>query len=528
MRRIRAPVAPVRPRCEVTGRSQARRGDPAACAACLTLQAARRPPRRPRRDRGARRSARRSRSAASPTRPATPAPPCTAARPKNVIFFLGDGMGDQEVTAARYYQYGAAGHLNLDRLPFTGFQTTWSVKPGDGAATSPTTTPTRPPPARCGRPAQKTIDERISQGPSSAIDVPGKNLPTVLEQAQKAGQEDRQRVDGRDHRRDAGGARLAHLAAWLPGPDGHRQTCPRRRRRPRAASARSPSRPSTTASTSSLGGGRNRFAQTITRRPRRPARRSSSPPRARATPRSTTAAGLAAATRSDQPLLGLFTAGNMTTEWNGPVATRGDGTPAQRCMTDNRPANEPSLPAMTKKAIDLLEGDRDGFFLQVEGASIDKQDHAANACAQIGETDRVRQRDRRRAGLPAHASRHADRRHRRPRAHEPDRRRGHERHRQPDRLLEQPSPSRRPDAARHLRHGGRRDAARRLRRASSTPAPWCPICAAGPRRRRGARHDRPHGPVRGPRRRARTPLATGSVGAGPRTDRPANRWVDRA
>ena len=41
---------------------------------------------------------------------------------------------------------------------------------------------------------------------------------------------------------------------------------------------------------------------------------------------------------------------------------------------------------MTKKAIELLEGDRDGFFLQVEGASIDKQDHAANACGQIGET----------------------------------------------------------------------------------------------------------------------------------------------
>ena len=27
-----------------------------------------------------------------------------------------------------------------------------------------------------------------------------------------------------------------------------------------------------------------------------------------------------------------------------------------------------------------------GFFLQVEGASIDKQDHATNACGQIGET----------------------------------------------------------------------------------------------------------------------------------------------
>ena len=120
---------------------------------------------------------------------------------------------------------------------------------------------------------------------------------------------------------------------------------------------------------------------------RTPARRSSSPPRARATPRSTTRAGLARCEPLGPPLLGLFNAGNMTTEWNGPVATRGDGTPAQRCTTDNRPANEPSLPAMTH------EGDRParratatGFFLQVEGASIDKQDHAANACAQIGET----------------------------------------------------------------------------------------------------------------------------------------------
>ena len=42
---------------------------------------------------------------------------------------------------------------------------------------------------------------------------------------------------------------------------------------------------------------------------------------------------------------------------------------------------------MTTKAIDLLdEAQRKGFFLQVEGASIDKQDHAANACGQIGET----------------------------------------------------------------------------------------------------------------------------------------------
>src|SRR3546814_8415187 len=41
---------------------------------------------------------------------------------------------------------------------------------------------------------------------------------------------------------------------------------------------------------------------------------------------------------------------------------------------------------MTQKAIDLLKVNDNGFFLQVEGASIDKQDHAANACGQIGET----------------------------------------------------------------------------------------------------------------------------------------------
>jgi len=42
---------------------------------------------------------------------------------------------------------------------------------------------------------------------------------------------------------------------------------------------------------------------------------------------------------------------------------------------------------MTSKAISLLDAKHSkGFFLQVEGASIDKRDHAADACGQIGET----------------------------------------------------------------------------------------------------------------------------------------------
>ena len=49
-----------------------------------------------------------------------------------------------------------------------------------------------------------------------------------------------------------------------------------------------------------------------------------------------------------------------------------------------------SLADFTDKALDLLQANpksEKGFFLQVEGASIDKQDHNANACGQIGETD---------------------------------------------------------------------------------------------------------------------------------------------
>ena len=89
------------------------------------------------------------------------------------------------------------------------------------------------------------------------------------------------------------------------------------------------------------------------------------------------------------PVLGLFTSGNMTTEFAPLIAapTPGAGGPDYRCQEGNRPANEPSLAAMTSKALSLLDRDnRRGFFLQVEGASIDKRDHASDVCGQIGET----------------------------------------------------------------------------------------------------------------------------------------------
>jgi alkaline phosphatase/streptomycin-6-phosphatase len=101
------------------------------------------------------------------------------------------------------------------------------------------------------------------------------------------------------------------------------------------------------------------------------------------------AVGLAAV-QSGQRVLGLFNDGNMSLEWGGELALPFPGSGPQSCIEQQRPANEPSLAVMTRKAIQLLDRSNSGkggrgFFLQVEGASIDKQDHAANPCGQIGE-----------------------------------------------------------------------------------------------------------------------------------------------
>ena len=302
------------------------------------------------------------------------------AKPKNVILFIGDGMGDSEVTSARYYQYGARGRLNVDKLPVTGFQTHWSVKPDGKPDYAPDSAST----GTMWATGEKTIDERISQGPSAAEKIPGKNLATILEKAQKAGKK-----TGNVSTAEITDATPAVLNSHISlrgcqGPADTDKTCASESKKAGGLGSIAEQTVDHKVDVV-LGGGRNRFAQTITGGPGTGKTVEQYATQNKGYTEVNDAAGLAAAKRSDRPLLGLFTGGTMTTEWTGPQATLGEGTPAQKCKTDNRPANEPSLPAMTKKAIDLLEGDRDGFFLQVEGASIDKQDHAANACGQIGE-----------------------------------------------------------------------------------------------------------------------------------------------
>lgn len=73
------------------------------------------------------------------------------------------------------------------------------------------------------------------------------------------------------------------------------------------------------------------------------------------------AAGLAAAPKN-KPVLGLFNASHMT------------------YMADRKPdSTEPTLTDMTAQAIDRLKADKDGFYLMVEGGRIDHAHHEGRA-----------------------------------------------------------------------------------------------------------------------------------------------------
>jgi alkaline phosphatase/streptomycin-6-phosphatase len=301
--------------------------------------------------------------------------------PDNVIFFLGDGMGTQEITAARYYQ-GVHNSLNVDRMPFTGFDTTWSVKPGAGPNYLPDYDPDSASTGTMWATGRKTIDERISQGPSSAENVPGTNLKTVLELAQKRGM-----MVGDVSTAEITDATPAVLASHISlrgcqGPS-NMAACPSETKAAGGLGSIAEQEVDHEVDVL-LGGGRGRFEQKITGGSDS-GKTVIESAQGKGYQYVTNASGLAAVPNAHKPVLGLFSSGNMSLEWTGPAASLGKGNAPAPCNENQSPANEPSLSAMTSKAIDLLENKK-GFFLQGEGASIDQQDHATNACGQLGET----------------------------------------------------------------------------------------------------------------------------------------------
>jgi alkaline phosphatase len=295
---------------------------------------------------------------------------------RNVILFIGDGMGDSEITLARNYALGASGRLALDALPLTGAYTTYSVQ--ESHPTLPDYVPDSAATGTAWATGNKTSNGRISTSPGS-----GRDLKTVLEMAQERGYRTGDVTTA--ELTDATPAVLAaHVASRTCQGPADMKSCPQNLKSAGGQGSIAEQEVDHQVDVL-LGGGYSRFEQPTEAGPL--VLQSAITHGYRIV---TAAAGLEYAVPG-QRLLGLFARGNMTTEWIGSEALPYPANVAsgQVCTEGHRPENEPSLAQMTTKAIELLEqpaASGPGFFLQVEGASIDKQDHNANPCAQIGET----------------------------------------------------------------------------------------------------------------------------------------------
>jgi alkaline phosphatase len=289
-------------------------------------------------------------------------------------------MGDSEITSARNYQYGADGRLpGIDALPLTGQYTTFSLTK-DGKVDYVTDSAASGTGWATGT---KSYDGAIS------VDIRGKAHKTLLELAKAKGLRTGD-VSTAELQDATPAVQISHVTARsCYGPVVTSTTCPTNALenggRGSITEQLLKTRPDVT-----LGGGAATFSEVA-----KAGRWKDKTLLEQADDRGfrvvKTASQLDAVSFADQnrPLLGLFTDGNFPVRWAGPAATPdGATTPGVRCTPNPlRTSATPKLASMTTKAIKLLDRKKadKGFFLQVEGASIDKQDHAANACGQIGE-----------------------------------------------------------------------------------------------------------------------------------------------
>jgi alkaline phosphatase len=305
---------------------------------------------------------------------------------KNVIILIGDGMGDSEITVARNYLQGAGGFFaGLDALPLTGQMTHYSV---DRATGKPDYTPDSAATGTAWATGTKTYDNAIS------VDRTGAAKQTLLEWAKKSG-----RATGdvtTSEIQDATPAvEVSHISQRsCYGPVATTKTCPEAALENGGRGSISEqllnTRPDVT-----FGGGSTTFAEKATAG-KYAGKTLEEQARARGFTYLTAKNQLDAVTRADQdaPVLGLFAPGNLPVKFAPLLATAtGASGEARSCSVNPDFAAVPDLKSMTGKAIDLLSqsrsGKKQGFFLQVESASIDKQDHAANPCGQIGETGQL-------------------------------------------------------------------------------------------------------------------------------------------
>lgn len=291
--------------------------------------------------------------------------------PKNVIFFLGDGLGMTTMTAARIYKAGEDGELTIDTLPETAFIKTYS---NDAQVTDSA------PSMAAYMTGVKMNNEVVSMtSDTSAYDkntfasyvsgadssCPNSNngsaVPTLLEKAKAAGLA-------------TGVVTTTRITHATPATT-YAHICHRDGENAIAAQL-VPNGSGYNAALGSgvdviLGGGLAHFQPKTTAGSKRTD--------ARDLVAEFKTAGYKfvanktefdAATASDKKLVGLFTSSHMSYDLDR-IANA---------------ANEPSLSAMTSKAIDILKGNNRGMFLMVEGGRIDHALHETTARKALQDT----------------------------------------------------------------------------------------------------------------------------------------------
>ncbi|MBH2546080.1 alkaline phosphatase [Serratia marcescens] len=300
---------------------------------------------------------------------------------KNVILLIGDGMGDSEITAARNYAEGAGGYFKgIDALPLTGQYTHYSL---DKKTHKPDYVTDSAASATAWATGVKTYNGALG------VDVNGKDQPTLLEIVKAAG-----KATGNVSTAELQDATPAALVSHVTsrkcyGPEETSEKCAANALEKGGRGSITEQLLKTRADVT-LGGGAKSFNQ-LAKSGEWQGKSLKDQAAAQGYQWVSNADELQAVTLANQqkPLLGLFADGNMPVRWLGPKASYHGNLDKPAVTCENNPARTaatPTLAAMTEKAIALLKDNPNGFFLQVEGASIDKQDHAANPCGQIGET----------------------------------------------------------------------------------------------------------------------------------------------
>ncbi|MEV7423586.1 MULTISPECIES: alkaline phosphatase [unclassified Streptomyces] len=308
---------------------------------------------------------------------------------RNVIYLVGDGMGRTHVTAGRDRFYGAEGKLNMERLPYTGAVATYAVEKDSDKPALVTDSASS---ATAWASGVKTYNAAIG------VDSYEKRVVTMMEQAKAAGFATGN-VSTAEITDATPAAQVSHAllrgcqgpvysdAACLPKKDDGSYETPPKDKTLITPIAQQIARNGT--ADVILGGGLARFQpddQKALKAQGYDVLGSFGDPKLAAQ----TADSQQVATRSDlektraKKVIGLFNRGNLTVEQA--KAGLGAGAPQKQ---------EPTLAEMTRKSISLLTDAQraqvkgkpkgKGFFLQIEGAQIDKRSHANDASQTLGE-----------------------------------------------------------------------------------------------------------------------------------------------